>query len=393
MSDSTENRKKSSFHYYLKFQGMIYLVPFVLFIALNPSLILSHPVICTVTLALTTLLSLILNALIRRKLSQFMESIESVGEQKNSGSVLGSTIPGEWYGPLNRLQQIIGRDRDALSRFSRSVIETSRGFRESSLRLSAESEEQTGRVRQVLNSLEDSEKVSRDISRSIEEIYRITVSLKEAFFDGFDLIRSSLAKMKEIEASNKETLEGILYLSERIEKIWEIVNIINQITDQTKIIAFNAELEAAAAGDAGKNFQIVASEIRRLADSTMASTSEIRGKIMEIQQSSDNLIISSETGTEQIREGNNLSKELEKIFEEVLHSTEIATSSTEEIRYIIDGQVSSSEEFLATMRQIFQGMELLSRLIAGMDDYRQALQSASAAIMNQTNMNDSNTGA
>ena len=72
-----------------------------------------------------------------------------------------------------------------------------------------------------------------------------------------------------------ETISGIKMLGEKIESIWDIVNIINGIADQTKIIAFNAELEASAAGEAGKNFQIVATEIRRLADSTVSSTNEI----------------------------------------------------------------------------------------------------------------------
>ena len=72
------------------------------------------------------------------------------------------------------------------------------------------------------------------------------------------------------------------------------MEIINTVGDQTKLIAFNAALEASSAGEAGKRFSVVASEIRRLADSVTDSTSEIESKISEIQDSISRLVITSE---------------------------------------------------------------------------------------------------
>ena len=66
--------------------------------------------------------------------------------------------------------------------------------------------------------------------------------------------------------------------------IWDIVGIINNVADQTKIIAFNAELEASSSGEAGKNFHIVATEIRRLSDTILDSIKEIKIVIDEIQK-------------------------------------------------------------------------------------------------------------
>jgi methyl-accepting chemotaxis protein len=145
-------------------------------------------------------------------------------------------------------------------------------------------------------------------------------------------------------------------LSEKIEAIWEIVSIINSIADQTKIIAFNAELEASAAGDAGKNFQIVASEIRRLANSTVTSTSEIKNKINEIQHSSDRLITASEDGTNKIQEGGKLTENLHQTFEEILETTEISADSAKNMSLSIRQQVLSFEQILLTLKQISEGI-------------------------------------
>ena len=94
--------------------------------------------------------------------------------------------------------------------------------------------------------------------------------------------------------SNNEIIDGIRALGQQIDCIGDIVTIINDIADQTRIIAFNAELEAVSAGEAGKNFHIVATEIRRLANSTVNSVNDIQSYIQNIQNASKNLIQSSE---------------------------------------------------------------------------------------------------
>ncbi|HPA72045.1 MAG TPA: methyl-accepting chemotaxis protein, partial [Spirochaetota bacterium] len=153
----------------------------------------------------------------------------------------------------------------------------------------------------------------------------------------------------------------------------------NGIADQTKIIAFNAELEASAAGDAGKNFRIVAGEVRRLADSTVSSTAQIKGKINEIQKSSDSLILASEKGTERIREGVDLSSRLREVFGDILNSAEISASSSEQIVSSVNQQVSAFEQILITLKQIS----------AGIDDFASSTKATSGAAESLKETGDS----
>lgn len=237
------------------------------------------------------------------------------------------------------------------------LIESTHSLGTGAQEVSSTANQQAASVKEILSTMEDSDKLSQGVALRIQEVVKIANNTKDSVDKGFGLIKESLGKMSEIKDTNANTINGIKTLGRQIETIWEIVNIINGIADQTKIIAFNAELEAAAAGEAGKNFQIVASEIRRLADGTVDSTNEIKSKINEIQHASDKLVISSEEGTQRIREGWDISHNIRKVFEDVLSSSEITASSAEDISRSIRMQVASFEQIFLTLKQISEGID------------------------------------
>ena len=165
-------------------------------------------------------------------------------------------------------------------------------------------------------------------------------------------VAENVNQLSEIALANQTTIDGIKSLGNKIENIWDIVSLINSVADQAKIIAFNAELEASSAGEAGKNFHIVATEIRRLADGIIDGTKEIKERITEIQQSSDSFILTSENGTEKIQNGVASAKELEERFESIKSASEITASSSDEITTIIQHQAQASMQILNTLKEI-----------------------------------------
>lgn len=155
-------------------------------------------------------------------------------------------------------------------------------------------------------------------------------------------------------------LVGIKSLSEKISGISDIALIINSIADQTNIIAFNAELEASGAGDAGRNFYLVANEIRRLTNNTIESTKEIRRRIIEIQRTSEALLLTSQNGNRRIAEGGRIADELNRNFDDIKVSSMAADDSTEDIKLIIQQQTAAFEQIVVTLRQIAAGVESFS---------------------------------
>ena len=182
--------------------------------------------------------------------------------------------------------------------------------------------EQSTGVKEILATMEDTDRQTRNIVEKIADVTAVAEGTEKNVNSGFETLQSNLDKMTEITEANVSTINGIRELGEKIGSIWEIVKIINDIADQTRIIAFNAELEASSAGESGRNFHIVANEVRRLATGITNSVEQIKERITEIQHSSDNLIIMSESGTEKIREGLELS-------EKVMYETDGLCGKTE----------------------------------------------------------------
>lgn len=218
---------------------------------------------------------------------------------------------------------------------------------------------QAAAVKEVVSTMEDSNTITQSIGRSIPEVTRIALRTKEHVDSGMDIVHETAEKMTEIRKKNTDTISGIRSLTNKIRAIWEIVDIINTIVEQTRIIAFNAALEASTAGEAGKNFRIVAGEIKLLADSTTQSTAEIQLRITEIQKAANNLIVVSEEGTERIRQGHELSDKLNTVFLEILDSADISATSSESIENSIRQQASAFEQIVVTMKEISRGIDNL----------------------------------
>lgn len=240
--------------------------------------------------------------------------------------------------------------------------------------------EQSTGVKEILATMEDTDRQTRNIVDKIADVTAVAEGTENNVNAGFETLQSNLDQMTEITDANVSTISGIRELGEKIGSIWEIVKIINDIAEQTRIIAFNAELEASSAGDSGKNFHIVANEVRRLAAGITNSVDQIKDKITEIQHSSDNLIITSESGTEKIREGLELSEKLKEKFNDIQSSSEITVESSNQIKEIINQQSTAFDQIVATVRQISSGIENFSASTSSMNNTAQKLKEAAALL-------------
>ncbi|OQY36973.1 MAG: hypothetical protein B6229_09060 [Spirochaetaceae bacterium 4572_7] len=307
-------------------------------------------------------------------------SLKMQDEIDEMGAVFNSFI-GDYKGILIKLREITD-----------TVVELIQALSSSSQETSSTANQQAAAVKEIVSTMEDVDALTRSIEKKVIEITRISEDTQSTVQNGFGIVKNSMIKMDEINIANKTTIDGIRLLSERIDNIWDIVNMINGIADQTKIIAFNAELEASAAGEAGKNFQIVATEIRRLADSTVHSTNEIKEKITEIQKSSDRLILTSEDGTEKIKEGNLLTENINNLFQDILNSAEVSTDSTKNVSKSIAQQVVTFEQTLIAIKQISGGVDniaVAARETAGASDNLRGVSESIESILSTYTLEES----
>ena len=252
-----------------------------------------------------------------------------------------------------KLKGMMNKDRQASFR----LLNETQSLAMSSKENAKTAQEQNVSVKEVVATMEDNTTLSEDIAKKIKDVSSVATKTSGDVVEGVSFLEENVKQLHEIAAANKTTIDGIKALGDKIENIWDIVSLINSVADQAKIIAFNAELEASSAGEAGKNFHIVATEIRRLADGIIDGTKEIKESISEIQQSSDSLILTSESGTEKIKTGVENAKSLGERFSRIRNASEITASSAGDITTIIQQQVYASEQILFNLKHIADGVE------------------------------------
>lgn len=238
-----------------------------------------------------------------------------------------------------------------------SLFEETQNLVVSAKENAATAQDQSAAVKEIVATMEDSNALSENIASKIRDVSKVAEKTSSDVAAGVASIEQNVAQLHAIFDANQQTIEGMKILSERIESIWDIVTLINNVADQAKIIAFNAELEASSAGEAGKSFRIVANEIRRLSDGIIDGTKEIKERITEIQHSSDSLILASESGTKKINEGYENAKNLGDMFASIKNSAEVTANSAGDITSIIQQQTTASEQILIALKQISAGVE------------------------------------
>ncbi|MBP3773408.1 MAG: hypothetical protein J6I53_12115 [Treponema sp.] len=249
----------------------------------------------------------------------------------------------------------------------------------------ATAQDQSAAVKEIVATMEDNTSLSENISKKIVDVAAVAKNTSGDVVEGVTYLEQNVNQLTEIAEANQKTIEGIKSLGDKIENIWDIVTLINSVADQAKIIAFNAELEASSAGEAGRNFHIVATEIRRLADGIIDGTKEIKSKITEIQQSSDTLIIASENGTEKIQNGVENAKSLEERFTSIKNASEVTAGSAGEITTIIQQQAMASEQILITLKQIAAGVENFSSATENISQASQNLKMIAGELTKKNN--------
>lgn len=268
----------------------------------------------------------------------------------------------------NQLSSYLQGIVTATNNLGKEIYKTTEELYKIATRTATAAISESSAVRECFSTLEDLKKQHERLSAYIEKIQKHTDTAKEYVTDVTDLISTLKNKMSEITQANIETIKGIKTLSEKIEKIFELVNSIDEIAEKTTTIAYNAELGISMAGETGEKFHIISNEIRRLASATSNSTNEIKNRIKKIQNASDNLIISGESGAQNTTEENHIFSELESKFKDLYLSSDITVESIQSIYQITEVQKESFEninQLLSLLNSSFEKFSSCTKEISG----------------------------
>ncbi|MGE8573141.1 MAG: methyl-accepting chemotaxis protein [Acinetobacter amyesii] len=155
------------------------------------------------------------------------------------------------------------------------------------------------------------------VSSNAEESAVVAERSVQIAANGADVVNRSIEGMDTIREQIQETSKRIKRLGESSQEIGNIVALINDIADQTNILALNAAIQASMAGEAGRGFAVVADEVQRLAERSASATKQIEGLVKTIQTDTNEAVISMEQTTSEVVRGANLSKDAGVALDEI----------------------------------------------------------------------------
>lgn len=216
-----------------------------------------------------------------------------------------------------------------------------------------------------------------DHSRSVVDIANQTL---EGSRKGSEAMQTVLGRMNDIRSDNQHSLQEIVALGAKSKQISKVMELINTVADQTKLIAFNAALEASSAGEAGKRFSVVAAEIRRLADSVTDSTREIETRIGEIQDSIARLVITSEKGATGIEAGISASAHATERLNDIVSAASQTSGAAQQISLSTQQQKTASSQVVVALREIVTASAHTAQSITQISQVSQEMTELSAHL-------------
>jgi methyl-accepting chemotaxis protein len=196
-------------------------------------------------------------------------------------------------------------------------------------RLSGSMDEAVSVISRIETSVEQVEQDTREASRLSQQVSQEAAR-------GSVAVQKTIEGMRRIRRAVQQTARGVRILGGRSKEIGEILHVIDEVAGQTNLLAINAAIIAAQAGEHGKGFATVAEEIRDLAERTAASTKEIDNLVRTVQREAAQAVDAMEEGLSSVEEGvelsNNAGEALERILERAENSSTTARAIAEEIR-------------------------------------------------------------
>jgi len=256
-------------------------------------------------------------------------------------------------GFLNILRSTFGSFKQSAQLVANSVFDLSSSSKE----ISTTANEQSASVSEIVSTMEGSKNLSEQIAFKTTEVANLAKQTQELSSKGAELREANQLMMEDIRNQNQKIISEIRNLSDMIIRISEAIRIIDGIADQTKLIAFNASLEASSSGEAGARFSVVASEIRRFADNVVESTREIKQKIEEVQGASQALIAEANSGSRQIEIGYERMSEQKTVFEHIVDNSQNVATRSQQISNLSKQQELASSQIFTALKEISAGVK------------------------------------
>lgn len=253
----------------------------------------------------------------------------------------------------NNLHELIASVREGITALNQSSGNVSASAHKSSTVSEMQSEAASG----MASAMEELSVSIDQVSEHADSAHRVSQLSSEKAVEGGQVIHSAATEMENIATSVNHVAEKIHGLDEYSKQISGIANTIKEIADQTNLLALNAAIEAARAGEQGRGFAVVADEVRKLAERTANSTKEISGMIGKIQAGTEEAVKEMEVSVNKVNEGVQLARKAGDSVSSIRDAAENAARDVDDITHAIQEQSLAARDIAQRIEKIAQGTE------------------------------------
>ncbi len=235
---------------------------------------------------------------------------------------------------------------------------------------------QVSQSSQIATATEEMSQTVIDVAKNASNIAQISTRACDQAKKGEGVVKRSIDEVQAIASTVSESAQVMQRLGDSSKQIGNIVGVINDIADQTNLLALNAAIEAARAGEQGRGFAVVADEVRKLAERTTQATSQINSMILSIQSEVEHAGVSMKNATARVESGVEFSRKagdslgdivgsvtnLQTMVQQIASATEEMSTVSETISSDIQGIAEGSKEISVGSGQIAQASSDLARL-------------------------------
>ena len=256
---------------------------------------------------------------------------------------------------INHLAESFNNALSDVSAAIQATASASSEISSSAEEMAAGAQEQSSQTSEVASAVDEMTKTIMDTTQNASSASETAKNAGTIAKEGGRVVSETIQGMNRIASVVKESAETVHQLGKSSDQIGEIVQVIDDIADQTNLLALNAAIEAARAGEQGRGFAVVADEVRKLAERTTKATKEIANMIKQIQKDTSEAVISMTSGTVEVERGKELADEAGKSLSQII-------TGAQQVVDIVTQVAAASEEQSSAAEQISKNLEAINHV-------------------------------